>query len=417
MSQMLETEQGVTKDQPRIAGRSRRILHIGKYFPPYSGGMETYLRDLMVAQTKQGLESTALVHQSALSLRSNTEQYPAYEQTLSVTRAAVWARLLFTPISPTFPALLHKLIKRDQPDILHLHMPNVSVFWALLLPSARRIPWVIQWQSDVLASEHKLGLRLFYTFYKPFESAVLRHSAKIIASSPPYLESSATLAPFRDKCEVIPLGIRPPAQVQENLHLTQSAHSQPLRVLAVGRLTYYKGFKYLIRAMAHVPEATLDLIGSGEEQSALEGLISELGLTARVQIHSGVSDNQREHFMAKADCLCLPSVERTESFGIVLLEAMRSAKPAVVSRVVGSGMSWIVEDGITGLQVPPSDTDALANCLNILQQDRDKIAILGGKGRERFNRYFHIDKSAAEAAKLYQQVDKWRAQSQQQDNQ
>ena len=390
---MLETEQGVAEDQPHIAGRSRRILHMGKYFPPYSGGMETYLRDLMVAQAKQGLESTALVHKSALSLCNSTEQYAAGEQTLSVTRAAVWARLLFTPISPTFPVLLHKLIKRDQPNILHLHMPNVSVFWALLLPSARRIPWVIQWQSDVLASEHKLGLRLFYALYKPFETAVLRRSAKIIASSPPYLESSATLAPFRDKCEVIPLGIRPPAQVQENLPVAQSADSRPLRVLAVGRLTYYKGFKYLIRAMAQVPKATLDLIGSGEEQSALEGLISELGLTTRVQIHSGLSDDQLEHFMAKADCLCLPSVERTESFGIVLLEAMSCAKPTVISRVAGSGMSWIVEDGITGLQVPPADAGALAHSLNILQQDRDKIATLGERGRERFNRYFHIDKT------------------------
>ena len=199
--------------------------------------------------------------------------------------------------------------------------------------------------------------------------------------------------------------------------MAQSADSRPLRVLAVGRLTYYKGFKYLIRAMAQVPKATLDLIGSGEEQSALEGLISELGLTTRVQIHSGLSDDQLEHFMAKADCLCLPSVERTESFGIVLLEAMSCAKPTVISRVAGSGMSWIVEDGITGLQVPPADAGALAHSLNILQQDRDKIATLGERGRERFNRYFHIDKTAAEAAKLYQQVDEWRAQSQQQDNQ
>lgn len=394
----------MSENQPSTAMHSLRVLHIGKYFSPYAGGMETYLRDLMVAQTEQGLESTALVHESALSLRSSTEQYPAGEQTLCVTRAAVWLRLLFTPISPTFPWLLNRLIKEKKPGLLHLHMPNVSVFWALLLPSARRIPWVIQWQSDVLASKHRLGLRLFYALYKPLESAVLRHSARIIASSPPYLESSTTLAPFRDKCEVIPLGIRPPPQVQENLPVAQGAESRPLRVLAIGRLTYYKGFQYLIRAMAQVPEATLDLVGSGEEQSRLENLMSELGLIDRVQIHSGVSDEHIQHFMAKADCLCLPSVERTESFGIVLLEAMSHAKPTVISKVAGSGMVWVVEDGVTGLQVPPADASALAISLTILQENRDKLRMLGKNSQDRFKRYFHIGKSAAGVIKLYEQV-------------
>ncbi|MDB2376708.1 glycosyltransferase [Luminiphilus sp.] len=407
MSQLLKTEQDMRENQPSSATHSLRVLHIGKYFPPYPGGMETYLRDLMVAQTKQGLESTALVHQSALSLRSSTEQYPAGEQTLSVTRAAVWLRLLFAPISPSFPWLLNRLIKEKRPDLLHLHMPNLSVFWALLMPSARRIPWVVQWQSDVLASEHRLGLRLFYALYKPFESAVLRRSTKIIASSPPYLKSSATLAAFRDKCVVIPLGIRPNTRVQESCSMAESVDGQPLRILAIGRLTYYKGFQYLVSAMAKVPEARLDLVGSGEEQPRLEKLMSELDLTDRVQIHNGVSDEQLEHFIAKADCLCLPSVERTEAFGIVLLEAMSHAKPTVISRVAGSGMAWVVEDGVTGLQVPAADACALAISLTTLQHNRDKLQQLGHNGRLRFNRHFHIEKSAAGVTHLYQQV-RWR---------
>ena len=184
-----------------------KVLHVGKYFPPYAGGMETYLRDLMAVQVKQGMVSTALVHKSEISLRSSNENYPAAEHELPVTRAAVWLRLLFTPISPTFPLLLNRLIKQNTPEILHLHMPNVSVFWALLLPRARQIPWVVQWQSDVLASRHSLGLRLFYTLYRPFERMVLRRSKVIITSSPPYLESSEPLADFRQKCRVVPLGL------------------------------------------------------------------------------------------------------------------------------------------------------------------------------------------------------------------
>jgi glycosyl transferase family 4 len=144
-----------------------KILHIGKYFPPFAGGMENYLRDLMTVQSRQGLEPSALVHQSDIGFASSDETYRAGDLEIPVTRAAVWARMLFTPLSPTFPLLIRRLIKKTKPDILHLHMPNVSVFWLLFMPSARKIPWVIHWQSDVLASKYSLGLKIFYSLYRP----------------------------------------------------------------------------------------------------------------------------------------------------------------------------------------------------------------------------------------------------------
>ena len=60
-----------------------------------------------------------------------------------------------------------------------------------------------------------------------------------------------------------------------------------------------------------------------------------------------------------SDCLCLPSIERTEAFGVVLLEAMYFGKPALSSRLRGSGMDWIVEDGVTGLKFEPGSVDSL----------------------------------------------------------
>ena len=89
---------------------------------------------------------------------------------------------------------------------------------------------------------------------------------------------------------------------------------------------------------------------------------------------------------------------------MVLLEAMRHKKAAVIANVPGSGMSWVVEDGATGLHVPPADADALANCLSILQQDRDRLAGLGRVAQERFNQYFRMDRSAARVHGLYRQM-------------
>ena len=119
----------------------------------------------MRALAALGVKSSALAHQSRVSLHSSEESLPAGGHSLLITRAATWGRLLFTPISPGFPLLLHRLIKRDQPEVLHLHLPNPSAFWALALPSARRLPWVIHWHSDVLTSgSHWLcGLPIGFT--------------------------------------------------------------------------------------------------------------------------------------------------------------------------------------------------------------------------------------------------------------
>ena len=381
-----------------------KILHIGKYFPPYAGGMEHYLRDLMAAQVRQGIEPAALVHQSDISFSSVDESFPAGEQQLPITRAAVWARLLFTPISPTFPWLLRRLIKQQQPDILHLHMPNVSVFWALLLPGARKIPWVVHWHADVLASTHSIGLRLFYNLYRPFERAVLNRAAAIIATSPPYLASSEPLARYREKCHVVPLGLDPAKLPEPATPPAARSPDAPLRVLAIGRLTYYKGFEYLIRAAAVADHTEIHLVGKGDQEDKLKALTRELKLEDRVIFHGHLSNEQLAEQLRACDCLCLPSIERTEAFGMVLLEAMYCGKATIVSDVPGSGMGWVVGDDQTGLLVPPAHRAALAESLRILDQNHDKILRLGGKGREKFNRLFHVDKSSSGVTGVYQLV-------------
>ena len=380
-----------------------KALHIGKYFPPYAGGMETYLRDLMTAQARQGIEPSALVHQSDISFSSADESYPAGDQQLPVTRAAVWARLLFTPISPTFPWLLNRLINERQPDILHLHMPNVSAFWALLLPSTRKIPWVIQWQSDVLASEHNLGLRLFYIVYRPFERAILRRSKAIIASSPPYLESSSPLRPYRDKCVVIPLGLDPNSLRSPPTQQSGGA-SDKLRVLAIGRLTYYKGFEHLIRAATDVENVEIHIIGTGNLDATLKQLAQNLGVFDKITFHGELSPGQLAEEYTACDCFCLPSIERTEAYGLVLLEAMYFGKAVIASDVPGSGMGWIVDDGVTGLKVKPGDAAALASALQQFQADRDSLSGIGENGRYKFDQQFHINQSTSSITALYSRI-------------
>ncbi len=379
-------------------------LHVGKFYPPHRGGMETYLRDLLTGLQAQGIHCQALVHASSPKC-AQTEPVEAAADNPKVVRVAVWANLLFTPISPGFPWQLNRLLRDESPTVLHLHLPNVSAFWALLLPRARRIPWVVHWHADVPVGALHRGVRWFYRLYRPFEQWVLRRAKVIIATSPPYMQSSPTLAPWRQKTRVVPLGI-PEPQSADSEPAISSEQESPLRVIAVGRLAYYKGFDILLRALAQCPGVTLDIVGDGERKHELVTLIKQLQLSDRVTLLGNVSDQGLDQRLRASDCLCLPSIERTEAFGVVLLEAMARSKACVVTAVPGTGMSWVVQHEDTGLVVPPNDIDALAGALNRLQTNRAQCKAMGAAGLARFREAFSIEASAEAIAEIYNDLTK-----------
>lgn len=385
---------------PDHADRQITVLHIGKYFPPDPGGMETYLKDLMAYCQRSGVNVSALVHQSRASIRTDNTPYQAVDTSLTVTRAASWLRVLFTPISPAFPLLLNRLLAQVKPDVLHLHLPNPSAFWVLLLPAARRRPWIIHWQSDVLTPNSSAVIKWCYRLYKPFESALLKRAHTVITTSENYLNTSPPLAPIKTKSVVIPLGIEDRFGPSES----RPASGRPLRVLAVGRFAHYKGLDILLRAIAATEQVELDLVGSGELSDQLTALCHSLRLNDRVRFHGAVDDRERDALLRNCDCLCLSSTDRTESFGIVLLEAMSAGKACVISDVPGSGMTSVVEANATGLIVKANDSKALAAALTQLSKQPDTIAALGQHGRQRFEQHYTIAESASAVIDVYDQL-------------
>ena len=380
------------------------------------------MRDAMVALAQRGLASIALVHRHSLSLRTLDETFTASGHKFHVVRTGMWARLLYTPISPSFPWHLRRLISLCKPDILHLHLPNPSVFWALFLPSARRIPWVVHWHSDVITSAQDWRMKFFYTLYRPFERAVLKRAGAIVATSLPYRDSSRPLKEWISKCQVVPLGVDVErfgkatvgdipvgaASRGDNLDFAPNQKNRRetrlLQVLAVGRLTYYKGFRYLVEAAAQAPGIHINLVGHGDQADDLKTLAASLNLQDRVTFHGTLNDAELAQQMMDCDCLCLPSIERTEAFGMVLLEAMYFGKATVVSNVEGSGMGWIVDDGVTGIKVDPGDAVALANAFKQLSEDREELIAMGERGRKKFDRHFEINHAVEGLVKVYQQI-------------
>ncbi len=177
-----------------------------------------------------------------------------------------------------------------------------------------------------------------------------------------------------------------------------------LNVLAIGRLTYYKGFRYLIQAAAKTPNIHISLVGRGDEAEELRELTASLGLNNRVTFYDVLNDRELAQQMVRCDCFCLPSIERTEAFGLVLLEAMYFGKANVISDVPGSGMGWIVDDGITGVKVNPGDTDALVEAFTQLSENRQELARMGQRGKVKFHQCFEIDHTVEDLISVYQHV-------------
>lgn len=375
-----------------------RILHVGKFFPPYRGGMEVFLADLIHEQRRQGVDAHALVHGD-----------PEPDDPAWLERVPVQFNLVYAPMAMGFRRALGRAIERIQPDVLHLHLPNNSALWALTLPIARRVPWVIHWHSDVVVSNIKWSVALAYMLYRPFEQALLERAQQVFATSPPYLEASNALRTWRSKCEIVPLGLNletipAPASLQHGQGWRPDTR---LRLLSIGRLTYYKGFETLIRAVSAMPSVELLIAGEGELRASLEELIRQCipeGRQASVRLVGSVSDEEKHALFAECDIFCLASRERTEAFGIVLLEAMLHGKPCLVTDLPGSGMPWVVAHSHAGLHVPFEDIDAWRSSIARLQHDTALRQRLGQSGYKALHRFFSIGPCERSVARHYRSL-------------
>ena len=352
------------------------------------------LHDLLGAQRRAGMEAGAVVH--------HHERGRPAARDGDLWRVRTFGTLVYAPIAPSFPWVLKRAVKDFRPDILHLHVPNTS---ALLVPD---VPTVIHWHADVVPSRIDTRLAMAYRLYKPFETRRLKRAQAIVATSQRYLDSSETLRPYRDKCHVVPLGVEPQRLPDPPEALQQWAQQQwpagKTRVLAIGRLTYYKGYKFLIDALSRHEDLSLCIVGTGDLALQVEEDIQRFGLYDRVKLLGYVDDDKALALRAACDCFCLSSIERTEAFGVVLIEAMRYGKPIVAADIPGSGVGYAVRDGVNGLRVPPADAEALGLALQRLRDDPALAQQLGEAGAQRFAEEFHIDRVAEGFKRVYESI-------------
>jgi rhamnosyl/mannosyltransferase len=153
---------------------------------------------------------------------------------------------------------------------------------------------------------------------------------------------------------------------------------------------YYKGVEVLIDAMTRLA-GTLVLIGEGPLERELRRRVSDRGIEDRVLFPGRVEDDDLPAYYQAADVFVLPSVAKTEAFGVVQIEAMAAGVP-VVSTNLPTGVPWVNQDGVTGFVVKPGDADALADAINRLLNDEPLRIRLGRNASSRARDLFSRDR-------------------------
>lgn len=312
---------------------------------------------------------------------------------LAVVRSARLFSAIKLPVCHTMPMLLRAL----RPDVLHLHHPYPPGEFAAYL-ARPRCKLCITWHSDVVRPAAAIRI------YGPILRRLLARADRVLVSSPQYLETSRFLGPVRAKCRVVPFGIDLAPLLHpdpDRIAAARPSSGRPL-VLGVGRCVYYKGFEYLIAAMAKV-DADLIIVGDGPLLPGLRAQADRLGLGERVHFEQHLSSEELAAHYHACNVFVLPSVEITEAFGLVQLEAMACGKP-VIATDLPTGVVYINRHRETGLIVPPRDSEALAAAMTELLGDLELCRRLGEAGRARVLREFTREAYAARVDAVYQEM-------------
>lgn len=365
------------------------VLHVGKFYPPVSGGMERVVQTLC-AVSRGRLESRVLAfHTGSRTVEDTVDGVP-------VTRVASFGSAGSVPVAPAFAVHL----RRASADVMILHEPNP---WALLshVIARPRVPLAIWFHSEVVRP--RLQYRLFY---RPVADPVYAQARRFVVSSPVLAAEAAALGPHRDRVTVIPFGIDArtwaPCRADEpRVQQLRRAAGRPMLLFA-GRLVPYKGVDVLIRAAAALP-VHVTIAGEGPMRARWEQCAREQSSVATFEFTGKVADEELRARMHACDVFVLPSVTPAEAFGVVQLEAMAAGKPVVSTRV-RSGVPWVNRDGETGVLVEPNDADALRRALTRLLGDPALRMRLGNGGAARVREEFALETMADRFVALCEQV-------------
>lgn len=354
-----------------------KVLEVNKAYFPHVGGIESLVKQYSEELGQYGAEVLTLVCRDN-SGRTVCENING----VKVTRAGSFGTYFSCPLSLSFIRLFRKMA--ENADIVHINVPFPLADAALLL-SGYKGKVAVSWHSDIV-KQKKLML-----LYKPFMMYLLKRADIIFTATRGHIKGSDYLKKFRKKCRILPYGITPEKylSIERKPFLTEKLNNKNnIKVFFTGRLVYYKGVDILLKAFTEINNCELFIAGTGELENSLKDYAENHGLNKKVHFLGFLSDYELKQAYSDCDIFVLPSVAKSEAFGIVQLEAMIYGKP-VINTNLASGVPYVSINGRTGITVPPSNPEALAEAVTKLAGDKNLREKLGRNAYERVTTKFN----------------------------
>jgi glycosyltransferase involved in cell wall biosynthesis len=267
-------------------------------------------------------------------------------------------------------------------DIVHLHFPFFGVaFFVYLLKKIKKnkLKFIITYHMDVLGSGYHGLKRWFFKFYNHCVlPAIVKAADKVIVSSYDYIENSNAAklyGKFPEKFLAIPFGVADNFSAQKkNPSLMRKYGIQPSDMVVgfVGVLDsahYFKGVNYLLTAVSKIDNCSLKalIVGDGNLKKDFEALAEKLGVAQRVIFAGYVEEDLLAEHYNLMDLFVLPSIDKSEAFGLVLIEAMACGKPLIASNL--KGVRSVVIPGDNGFLVEPANAVDISAKIEYLIKD------------------------------------------------
>lgn len=364
-----------------------KILQLGKFYP-ICGGVEKVAYDLTLGLSEQNVDCDMM----CASTEGGSRIIPINGHSRIICCHAL-TKAAATMISPAMIAALRARCKTY--DIVHIHHPDPMACIALFL-SGYKGKVVLHWHSDI--QKQKILLK----FYQPLQNWLLQRADIIVGTSPVYLLESPCLKHVRTKKFCLPIGVKPMLPVPEAVKNIRERYHNRKIVFSLGRLVAYKGFNVLVASGAFLDDDYVILIGgTGALKDKLQEQINELGLQNRVKLLGRISDADLPAYYGACDVFCLSSVQKTEAFGIVMIEAMSCGKPVIATNIPESGVSWVNQHGTSGENVAPQDARALADAIKKITGDTEIYNKYASGARMRYQNTFTKERMIGKCLELY----------------
>ncbi|MDP2656713.1 MAG: glycosyltransferase family 4 protein [bacterium] len=351
------------------------IIEISAVFPPYRGGIGNVCRQNARMLASAGHEVTVLTprYKRLRSLTRGVETQEGY----TVRRLTPWLEFGNAAIIPQINKYIHTA------DVVHLHVPFIGLGREFVKLKNKKL--LVTYHMDLVGRDWK---RTFFTRYtEKMLPQIIQRADKVIVSSLDYgLHSNISPQMATDTTKFIELPnsvdtlLYYPKTVNQTLMAHHGITADDHVVLFVGGLDtahYFKGVQHLLEAfelIVHSEQSTheasrfkLIIVGQGDMQARYQNMVGQMGLADKIIFAGNPPDETLADYYNMCDVMVLPSIDSSEAFGVVLVEAMACGKPVITTDLPGPRS--VVENGSNGFLVKPKNSAMLAEKIYAILSD------------------------------------------------